>query len=106
MGEADRFSFYLTSTRSVIAFAYLTCIGSLVGFTAYSWLLKVTTPARVSTYAYVNPVIALLLGWAVGGEELTPRVLLAAAVIIGGVVIISTPRRMAPAAGGPSLRNS
>jgi drug/metabolite transporter (DMT)-like permease len=62
----------------------------LVGFTAYSWLLKVSTPARVSTYAYVNPVIALFLGWALADERLTPRSLAAAAVIIAGVVIIST----------------
>jgi drug/metabolite transporter (DMT)-like permease len=65
-------------------------IGSLVGFTAYSWLLKVTTPARVSTYAYVNPVIALFLGWAFAGEAITGRITSAAAVILLGVVIILT----------------
>jgi drug/metabolite transporter (DMT)-like permease len=48
----------------------------------------VSTPARVSTYAYVNPVIAVLLGWTLGGEELTVRMLLAAAVIVAGVVLI------------------
>jgi drug/metabolite transporter (DMT)-like permease len=59
-------------------------------------LLKVSTPARISTYAYVNPVIAVFLGWAIGGEELTPRILWAAAVIVLGVVII-TMRKLAPA---------
>ncbi len=89
-GEADRFSFYQASHRSLVAFTYLTLIGSLVGFTAYSWLLKVSTPARVSTYAYVNPVIALFLGRVFGGELLTPGLLLAAAIILAGVIIIST----------------
>jgi len=92
-GEADQFSVSRASARSLAAFAYLTVIGSLVGFTAYSWLLKVSTPARVSTYAYVNPVIALFLGWALAGETLSVRVLVAAAIIVVGVVIISMSRR-------------
>jgi drug/metabolite transporter (DMT)-like permease len=90
-GESDAFSISKVSLRSGIAFLYLAAIGSLVGFTAYSWLLKASTPAKVSTYAYVNPVIAVFLGWAVAGEKLPPRVLGAAAVILLGVVIISTP---------------
>src|SRR5437763_877139 len=84
------------STRSLAAFVYLTFIGSLVGFSAYAWLLKATTPARVSTYAYVNPVIAVFLGWSFGGETLTGRMLAAAGVIVLGVVII-TARRTPPA---------
>ena len=98
-GEADAFSIHRASTRSLIAFAYLTLIGSLVGFTAYSWLLKTTTPARVSTYAYVNPVIALFLGWAFAGEVLTGRIVAAAAVILLGVVIILSPSSSPPKAG-------
>ena len=62
--------------------------GSLVGFTAYIWLLSATTPARVSTYAYVNPVVAVLLGWAFAREPITLRTLLAAAVIVGAVALI------------------
>jgi drug/metabolite transporter (DMT)-like permease len=85
------------STRSLAAFVYLTFIGSLVGFSTYAWLLKATTPARLSTYAYVNPVIAVFLGWALGGEALTGQMLTAAAIIVLGVVII-TARRMPPAA--------
>ena len=65
-------------------------VGSLVGFTAFSWLLKVSTPARISTYAYVNPVIAVFLGWGIGGEKLIARILWAAGVIVLGVVIITT----------------
>jgi drug/metabolite transporter (DMT)-like permease len=94
------------STRSLAAFVYLTFVGSLVGFSTYAWLLKATTPARLSTYAYVNPVIAVFLGWALGGETLTGRMLAAAAVIVLGVVII-TARRTPPAqvvGNGASVR--
>ncbi len=80
------------STRSLAAFVYLTFIGSLVAYSTYAWLLKATTPARLSTYAYVNPVIAVFLGWALGGETLTRQMLTAAAVIVLGVVIITARR--------------
>lgn len=77
---------------SVLALAYLVVFGSLVAFSAYIWLLGVSTPARVSTYAYVNPVVALLLGWALADEPLTFRSLVAAAIIVGSVVLITTER--------------
>ena len=92
LGEASTFSWSQVSVRSLTAFAYLTFVGSLVGFSAYAWLLKATTPARASTYAYVNPVIAVFLGWAIGGETLTGRMLLAAGVIVLGVIIITMRR--------------
>ena len=97
-GEIERFDLSGISGRSAWALAYLTVVGSLIGFTAFSWLLKVSTPARISTYAYVNPVIAVFLGWAIGGEKLTARILWAAAVIVLGVVVIST-RKPAPIQG-------
>jgi len=80
------------SARSAWAFIYLTTIGSLVGFSTFAWLLKNTTPARLSTYAYVNPLVAVFLGWAIGGEALTADMVWAAAVIVLGVVIITTRR--------------
>ena len=98
-GEAAAFGWAKLSARSAVAFVYLTLIGSLVAFTAYSWLLKHSTPSRISTYAYVNPVIAVFLGWAVAGERLTSRMVWAAAVIVLGVVIITTRR-------GPPFANS
>jgi hypothetical protein len=63
------------------------------------WLLNVTTPARLSTYAYVNPIVALLLGWAFAGESLTMRTMVASAIILFGVVLLTMgPRaRRAPA---------
>jgi len=91
-GELMRFDPAGVSTRSVAAFIYLTTIGSLVGFTAYIWLLKVQPPARVATYAYVNPVVAVFLGWAFAGEALSLRTAIAAAIIIGAVALITTAR--------------
>jgi len=89
-GEWARLDLGAVSLTSLVSFAYLIAFGSLVGFTAYIWLLRVSTPARVSTYAYVNPVVAVFLGWAFAGEPLTPRTLIAAAIIICAVVLITT----------------
>jgi len=91
-GEWGQLNLGAISLRSGLALAYLTLFGSLVGFTAYVWLLRVVSPARAATYAYVNPVVAVFLGWAMAGEELTPLTLVAAAVIIAGVVITTTYR--------------
>jgi drug/metabolite transporter (DMT)-like permease len=87
-GELARFDPAAVSARSVLATVYLFIFGSIVGFSAYLWLLRVTSVARVSTYAYVNPIVAVLLGWALAGESLTPRVALAALVIVGAVALI------------------
>jgi len=91
-GELGRFDPGAVSMRSVLAVLYLVTFGSLIAFSAFVWLMKVSTPARVATYAYVNPVVALLLGWALAGEPLTPRTLLAAAIILSAVVLIGTRR--------------
>ena len=91
-GEHMQFDLADVSTRSMIGFIYLTTIGSLVGFTAYIWLLGNQPPSRVSTYAYVNPVFAVFLGWAFAGEPLSPRTAIAAAIIIGAVALITTAR--------------
>jgi len=80
------------SLRSAVALVYLVLFGSLIGFSAYAWLLHHTTPARAASYAYVNPVVAVILGWALAGETLTPRMGLAAAIIIGSVVLITSLR--------------
>jgi drug/metabolite transporter (DMT)-like permease len=91
-GELGQLRLDHVSTQSVIAFGYLIVFGSWVGFTAYTWLLRETPPALSSTYAYVNPVVAVFLGWALGGEALTARTVLAAAIIIAAVVIITVQR--------------
>jgi drug/metabolite transporter (DMT)-like permease len=106
LGEVSAFEWSKVSARSLTAFAYLTFVGSLVGFSAYAWLLKATTPARASTYAYVNPVIAVFLGWAIGGETLTGRMLLAAGIIVLGVIIITMRRAPMVERGSEALRSA
>ena len=91
-GEPFRTEWWRISTRSLVALGYLIVFGSWIGFSAYVWLLKVSTPTRVSTYAYVNPVIAVLLGWALLGESITVSMLKGALLILAGVVIITVPR--------------
>jgi drug/metabolite transporter (DMT)-like permease len=87
-GEWRGFSLAAVSGRSFLALAYLIVAGSLLGFTAYIFLLGATTPARVSTYAYVNPVVAMVLGWAILGETLTLRTFVAATIIVAAVALI------------------
>jgi drug/metabolite transporter (DMT)-like permease len=89
-GDVKRLNLEHASWTSIGAFAYLTLFGSLMVFTAYSWLLNNVTPARAATYAYVNPVVAVLLGWSIAGEPLTLKMILAMAVIVGSVVLITT----------------
>jgi len=89
LGEWARLDPAAVSLKSVLALLYLVVFGALFAFSAYIWLLTVSTPARVGTYAYVNPVVALILGWALAGEPLTFRSLMAAAIIVGSVVVIT-----------------
>lgn len=97
-GEARHVSVGSISTSSLLALGYLITFGSLIGYTAYTWLLQVATPSLVSTYAYVNPVVAVFLGWALASEPVTARTLVAAAVILAGVALIS----MAPGQRRPA----
>ena len=90
MGEASSLDVSRMSAESVIAVAYLVVFGSLVGFTAYTWLLQNAPISKVATYAYVNPVIALALGWLVLAEPLTPPILAGAALVIVAVAAIVT----------------
>jgi drug/metabolite transporter (DMT)-like permease len=89
LGEAPHLQLAAISTRSAVALVYLVLVGAVVGFTAFFYVMQHTTPAKATTYAYVNPVVALILGWAILDEPLTPRILLATVVIISGVVMIT-----------------
>ena len=82
------------SALSLGAFAYLVLIGAIVGYTAYFWLLRHCDPARVATYAYVNPIVAVLLGALFAHETVTLRTLLAAILIIGSVALIITVQQL------------
>jgi drug/metabolite transporter (DMT)-like permease len=94
VGEPARFSLAAVSFRSALALVYLIVFGSIIGYTAYLWLLKTVEPAQVGTNFYVNPVIALLAGWLVAGETVTRSMVIAAGVILLGVAVIhaSSPR--------------
>ncbi len=96
-GEVGAVHLAAITGSSLLALLYLIVFGSLVAFTAYVWLLRNTPLSIASTYAYVNPVVAVFLGWALGGEHLTPLTLVAAAIIIAAVVVITTFRRAEPA---------
>lgn len=97
-GEAGQLDLANASALSLLSFVYLLTFGSLIGFTAYYYLLAHTSAAKAATYAYVNPVVAVLLGWAFANEPVTSRTLVAAAVILGGVAIITVSRDPVPAA--------
>ena len=89
-GETEGFVVAQISARSWWAFVYLVVAGALIGYAAYIWLLTVVPPSRAGTYAYVNPVVAMFLGWALADEPLTFRSVLAAAIILASVVVITT----------------
>ncbi len=88
-GDYARLDLAAISTSSLLATLYLIVFGALVGFSAYTWLLRVAPTSLVSTYAYVNPLVALMLGVLIGNEAIGPRTLLAAAVILGSVALIT-----------------
>lgn len=88
-GELATFELANVTLRSALSWLHLVVAGSLLGFTAYIWLLRHTTPARAASYAYVNPVIAVLLGWGLADEAITPRMVLAMVIILGSLAIIA-----------------
>jgi drug/metabolite transporter (DMT)-like permease len=91
-GEFAHFDVQAISKASAIGLLYLVTFGSLLGFTSYIWLLDKVSPARLGTYAYVNPLVAVMLGWAIAGERLTIRTGVAAAIVICAVALITTAR--------------
>lgn len=88
-GEGGRFEIAQVSMHSALALGYLILFGSIVGFSAFIWLLKAADPTIVSTYAYVNPIVAVILGWALAGEQMTIQDGLAAIIIVVAVIIIT-----------------
>jgi len=98
-GELPRVSMDTIALRSVLAWVYLIAFGSLVGYTAYIYLLGAVSPAKAGTYAYVNPVIAVVLGWAFAHEDISVRIVVAASVILAGVATITVASGPGPATG-------
>jgi drug/metabolite transporter (DMT)-like permease len=99
-GELSGFDMHHVSRASVIGLAYLITFGSLLGFTSYIWLLDKVSPARLGTYAYVNPIVAVVLGWAIAGEKLSMRTGIAAVIVICAVALITTAKASASTQGG------
>jgi drug/metabolite transporter (DMT)-like permease len=96
-GEFRAFHFAAISARSWLALGYLIVFGSGIGFSAYIYILQKSTAARVGTYAFVNPVVALFLGWLLAGEAVSLRTMLAAGVIVTAVILVITAPHPAPA---------
>lgn len=97
-GEWGRLNLAAISAPSLWGLAYLIVFGALVGFAAYTWLLRVAPTPLVATYAYVNPLIAIFLGNLLAGESLTARILIAALIVLSSVALINTARAAAPKA--------
>ena len=91
-GELRGLDLHAVSTAAWVGWVYLIVFGSLIAFTSYIWLLDKVSPARLGTYAYVNPIVAVILGWAIAGETLSVRTGVAAAIVICAVALITTAR--------------
>jgi drug/metabolite transporter (DMT)-like permease len=94
LGEFQSFHLSDVSLRSFLALSYLVIFGSVVTFTAYVWLLGVTSATRVATHTYVNPVIAVFLGWGLAGEQFTLTMMIASVVILLSVYLVLEKERM------------
>jgi len=90
LGEQDQFSLGAVSTLSLVGLLYLIVFGSLLAFTAYSWLLRHYPPTLVATHTYVNPIVALILGWAVAGERITSSIVISAALAVAAIALVNT----------------
>jgi drug/metabolite transporter (DMT)-like permease len=93
-GELRHFDPHQITMTSLTAFAYLVLIGGIIGYVSYAWLLRHCDPAKVATYAYVNPIVAILLGSVFAGEALTLRTLAGAGLIIGSVAVVIMAQQM------------
>jgi drug/metabolite transporter (DMT)-like permease len=92
-GEPRALNLALISHRSLLAWVYLVTIGAVIGYSAYAWLVRVTSPALVGTYAFVNPAVAVFLGWLLGAEPISVTTVIGAGGIVGAVAIIVLSRR-------------
>jgi len=93
MGEGSRVTAAAFTARAVVSLAFLIVFGSLVAFTVYTWMLQVCSAAAVSTHSYINPIVAVFLGWAAAGEHVGARTLAGTAIILGSVALVSLRKR-------------
>lgn len=104
LGEFHNFYWWTISRRAWLSLLYLIVAGSIIGFTAYVWLIHHESPTKVGTYAYVNPVVAVLVGYFGGGEALGLRTILGTTFVLISVVVITTTRAKKPLAALPVKR--
>jgi drug/metabolite transporter (DMT)-like permease len=93
LGEAERATADCLTAAAVLAFFYLLVVGSLVGFLAYTWLLQHVSATLAGMHAYVTPVVAVLVGWLLGGEAVTEGLVAGLVVILAGVALVRTGER-------------
>lgn len=108
-GEAAQLNFHRISTISLVAWAYLVIFGSLAAFSAFMFLMRNAAPAKASTYAFVNPVVAVVLGWSLAGERLDLRSVTAIVIVVGAVTLLTLERSRSTQIEAPVLhtgRNS
>ena len=91
-GEFRGFHIQAVSRGAWFALAYLIVAGSIIGFTAYVWLIHHESPTKVGTYAYVNPVVAVFLGWAIAHEAVDRYILMGSAIVVASVVLVTSAR--------------
>jgi drug/metabolite transporter (DMT)-like permease len=103
-GEWSTFDVAAVSTNSLLALVYLIVFGAIVAYTAYNWLLQNTSPSVLSTYAYVNPAIAVMLGWGIAGETLTSQMMIGAAVIVGSIALMTAKKGAKPKENNPGSK--
>ena len=106
LGEFRGFHWSAVSRSAWLALAYLVVAGSIVAFTAYVWLIHHESPTKVGTYAYVNPLVAVLLGYFVGGEPLGPRTIVGTLLVLVSVVVISTAPARKPVIAAPQAQRA
>jgi drug/metabolite transporter (DMT)-like permease len=102
LGEFRGFSTRSVSGAVWLSLAYLVVVGSVIGFTAYLWLIHHESPTKVGTYAYVNPVVAVLIGYFMGGEALGSRTILGTLLVLTSVVVITMSKAKKAAAASPA----
>ena len=107
VGEAGRLDLEGISSASAVSLVYLVVFGSLIGFSAYTWLLHHAPVSTVTTYAYINPIVAVLLGWAILDEEITVAIVAGALVVLASVALVVRQETLArPPAPGPEIETA
>lgn len=105
LGEPMRTDWSAVSAKSILSLAYLIVFGAIIAYTCYGWLFRNVSAAAVSTYAYVNPVVAVILGYYLANEEITQMTIIGAALILFGVLLVSGQKKPKQPAAAQDVAN-